>query len=134
MTTSAGKRLSSNAIFAGHHRGTRYHVHRLVGRKPRGLAIDLGCGSGRDTPPVFAIIVASFGLDRSQTLSTRDTVPTFGDGSELGFAMVPSAHGKGFATEAARAALRRGDLAWGGCETVCMIGAENIPSLESQLS
>ena len=59
----------------------------------------------------------------------RDIVPPFGDRPELGFALVPRAHGRGFATEAARAALKWGDLAWGDQETVCMIAPENAPSL-----
>jgi RimJ/RimL family protein N-acetyltransferase len=59
----------------------------------------------------------------------RDIVPPFGDRPELGFALVPRAHGRGFATEAARAALKWGDLAWGDRETVCMIAPENVPSL-----
>jgi len=59
----------------------------------------------------------------------RDIVPPFGDRPELGFALVPRAHGKGLATEAARAALAWGEQAWGERETVCMIAPENAPSL-----
>ena len=59
----------------------------------------------------------------------RNIVPPFGDRPELGFALIPRAHGKGFATEAARAALNWGDQAWGKRETVCMIAPENVPSL-----
>jgi RimJ/RimL family protein N-acetyltransferase len=59
----------------------------------------------------------------------REIVPTFGDRPELGFGLIPHAHGKGFATEAARAALDWSDSAWGERETVCMISPENAPSL-----
>lgn len=59
----------------------------------------------------------------------REVVPSFGDRPELGFALVPRAHGKGLATEAARAALAWGDRAWAGGETVCMIAPGNAPSL-----
>ena len=58
----------------------------------------------------------------------REIVPSFGDRPELGFALVPGAHGKGLATEAAQAALDWGDRTWDGGETVCMIAPENVPS------
>ena len=59
----------------------------------------------------------------------RDIVPPFGDRPEVGWALMPWAHGKGFATEAVRAALAWGEAAWGQRETVCMIAPENTPSL-----
>jgi RimJ/RimL family protein N-acetyltransferase len=59
----------------------------------------------------------------------REIVPPFSDRPELGFGLISSAHGKGFATEAARAALDWGDSAWGERETVRMISPENTPSL-----
>lgn len=59
----------------------------------------------------------------------RDIVPPFGDRPELGFALVSRAQGRGFATEAARAALNWSDMAWGEGDTVCMISPENVPSL-----
>jgi RimJ/RimL family protein N-acetyltransferase len=59
----------------------------------------------------------------------RDIVPSFDDRPELGFGLVPRAHGKGLGTEAARAALAWADRAWAGGETVCMIAPENVPSL-----
>lgn len=60
----------------------------------------------------------------------REIVPSFGDRPELGFALVPQAHGKGLASEAARAALSWGDRAWAGGDTVCMIAPDNAPSLK----
>ena len=59
----------------------------------------------------------------------RTVVPTFGDRPELGFVLAPKAHGRGYATEAARAALDWGERAWGERETVCMIAPDNAPSI-----
>lgn len=58
----------------------------------------------------------------------RDTAPNFRDQPELGYALVPAAHGRGYATEAARAAVAWGDRRWGEHATVCMIGPDNAPS------
>jgi RimJ/RimL family protein N-acetyltransferase len=60
----------------------------------------------------------------------RELDPPFGDTPEVGWSLVPSAHGKGYATEAVR-----GALAWGAehfgptARTVCMIHPENNASL-----
>jgi RimJ/RimL family protein N-acetyltransferase len=59
----------------------------------------------------------------------RDIVPPFGDRPEVGWALMPWAHGQGYATEAVRAALGWGEARWGWRETVCMIAPGNIPSL-----
>jgi len=48
---------------------------------------------------------------------------------ELGFALVSSAHGKGFATEAVRAVLAWGDAHLTSRRTVCMIDPGNVPSV-----
>jgi len=58
----------------------------------------------------------------------RDLVPPFGDRPELGYALVPWAHGQGLATEAARAVLGWADRTWPRRETVCMIHPENAAS------
>jgi RimJ/RimL family protein N-acetyltransferase len=58
----------------------------------------------------------------------RDLVLPFEDRPELGYALLPRAHGQGFATEGASAALDWADGAWPGGETVCMIDPENTPS------
>jgi RimJ/RimL family protein N-acetyltransferase len=63
----------------------------------------------------------------------RDLVPPFGDRPELGFALVPRSHGKGFGGEEAQAVLAWGDRRWPGGETVCMIGPDNVPSLRIAL-
>lgn len=60
----------------------------------------------------------------------RELDPPFGDTPELGWALVPSAHGKGYATEAVRAALAWGADRFGPkARTVCMIDPQNQASL-----
>ncbi len=64
----------------------------------------------------------------------RTVVPPFGDRPELGFVLARDAHGQGYATEAARAALEWGDRAWGDRawgdrETICMIAPDNAASI-----
>jgi RimJ/RimL family protein N-acetyltransferase len=57
----------------------------------------------------------------------RDLTPSFGDTPEIGWALAPHAHGKGYAEEGVRAAL-----AWADPRhprTVCMISPENTASL-----
>jgi RimJ/RimL family protein N-acetyltransferase len=48
---------------------------------------------------------------------------------ELGWALASSAHGKGYATEAVRAAVAWGDSRFGATRTVCMIDPENLASI-----
>jgi RimJ/RimL family protein N-acetyltransferase len=55
--------------------------------------------------------------------STADPVP------EMGWVMAPHSHGKGYATEAARAAIAWGERHFGGRRTACIIAPENEPSL-----
>ncbi len=55
----------------------------------------------------------------------REMEPAFGDAPECGWVLAPWAHGKGYATEAVKAAL-----AWMGKKrTVCMINPPNAASL-----
>ena len=63
----------------------------------------------------------------------RELVPPFGDRPELGFALVPRSHGKGFGREVAHAVLAWGDRRWPCGETVCMIAPGNVPSLRIAL-
>ena len=59
----------------------------------------------------------------------RDLVPSLDDRPELGWALASRAHGKGYATEAVRAALAWGDAHFGSKPTVCLIHPDNLPSL-----
>ncbi len=59
----------------------------------------------------------------------RDIAPSMRDVPELGWALTSDAHGKGYATEAACAALVWGDANLPSARTVCMIDAENRASL-----
>jgi len=58
----------------------------------------------------------------------RDMSPPL-DAPEVGWVLAPHAHGKGYATEAVRAALAWGDPHFGGAETRCLIHPENRASL-----
>ncbi|MGC4049534.1 MAG: GNAT family N-acetyltransferase [Paludibaculum sp.] len=59
----------------------------------------------------------------------REIVPSIDGIPELGWALAPWAQGRGFATEAALAALRWCDGALQAKRTVCLINPENAPSL-----
>jgi RimJ/RimL family protein N-acetyltransferase len=59
----------------------------------------------------------------------QDIEPSIEGAPELGWALVPPAHGKGYATEAAQAALAWGETRFGSTRTVCIISPENLPSI-----
>jgi RimJ/RimL family protein N-acetyltransferase len=59
----------------------------------------------------------------------RDLVPSFEGAPEAGWVLAPSAHGRGFATEAVRAVLAWLEGHRGPTRTVCMINPENLASL-----
>jgi RimJ/RimL family protein N-acetyltransferase len=60
----------------------------------------------------------------------RAIEPPFGDALEVGWALVPAAHGKGFATEAVRAVLGWGETHFGkDRRMVCMIDPGNLASV-----
>jgi RimJ/RimL family protein N-acetyltransferase len=59
----------------------------------------------------------------------RDIVPSLEGAAEAGWVLAPWAHGKGFATEAVRAALAWYESHFGALRTVCMIAPENDASL-----
>jgi RimJ/RimL family protein N-acetyltransferase len=58
----------------------------------------------------------------------RDLVPSLVGLPELGWVLVPRAHGRGYATEAARAALDWADASLGAERTACIIHPENAQS------
>ena len=59
----------------------------------------------------------------------RDISPPFDGAPEAGWALAPWAHGKGYAAEAARAALAWGDKKFRKARMVCLISPENLRSL-----
>jgi RimJ/RimL family protein N-acetyltransferase len=59
----------------------------------------------------------------------RDIAPSMRDVPELGWALASRAHGKGYATEAVRAAVAWGDERFGPTRTVCLIDPENLASI-----
>lgn len=59
----------------------------------------------------------------------RNIEPSFEGMPEIGWAIAPHAHGKGYATEAVRAAIAWGDAHLAAARTVCIIAPENRPSI-----
>jgi RimJ/RimL family protein N-acetyltransferase len=59
----------------------------------------------------------------------RDIVPSLKGVPECGWAFAKAAQGKGYATEAVRAALSWGDTHFGRVRMACIIAPENTPSL-----
>jgi RimJ/RimL family protein N-acetyltransferase len=59
----------------------------------------------------------------------RDIKPALGNRPELGWVLAGRFHGKGYATEAVRAAMLWGAQQFRGQETVCIINAENLASI-----
>ena len=58
----------------------------------------------------------------------REISPSIEGLPEVGWAFIPSAHGKGLATEAVQAACAWADQHFGATPTVCIIDPENIAS------
>jgi RimJ/RimL family protein N-acetyltransferase len=59
----------------------------------------------------------------------RGLSPSLDGKPELGWALSPEVHGRGYATEALLAAVRWSDAVWPGRETVCIIHPDNRASL-----
>ena len=59
----------------------------------------------------------------------RDLEPSFDGVPESGWVLAPWAHGKGFATEAVRAALSWAETELGAKRTVCMVDVGNVASV-----
>jgi len=60
----------------------------------------------------------------------RDIEPPLGESKEAGWVLAPSAHGKGYATEAVRAALRWAEDRFGPERVVCIMDPGNEASLK----
>lgn len=59
----------------------------------------------------------------------REIQPSLKDIPEVGWALMASAHGKGYATEAVRAVVEWGDQHFGQVQTACIIHPENLASV-----
>lgn len=59
----------------------------------------------------------------------RDMSKSLGDDPEIGWAIAGAAHGKGYASEAALAAVEWGDAAFGDQRMCCIISPGNAPSI-----
>jgi RimJ/RimL family protein N-acetyltransferase len=59
----------------------------------------------------------------------RDIESSFKNAPEIGWVLASQFHGKGYATEAVRAAIAWGDRHFGPSKTTCLIHPENLPSI-----
>jgi RimJ/RimL family protein N-acetyltransferase len=59
----------------------------------------------------------------------RDIEPSLADAPEIGWILASHAHGKGYATEAVRAAVAWGERRFGSARTACIINPENTASI-----
>ena len=59
----------------------------------------------------------------------RDLEPSLKGVPEIGWVLASSAHGRGYATEAVRAAVEWGDRHFAGARTACIIAPDNLASI-----
>jgi RimJ/RimL family protein N-acetyltransferase len=59
----------------------------------------------------------------------RNITPSFHGAPEIGWGLLPEVHGKGYATEAARAIIGWAENHFGKVRMVCIIDPDNAPSL-----
>jgi RimJ/RimL family protein N-acetyltransferase len=60
----------------------------------------------------------------------REIVPAFDGAPEIGWSLLPAVQGRGYASEAARAAIAWGEQKFGRVRMVCIIHPDNGPSLK----
>ena len=63
----------------------------------------------------------------------RDMQPSLKGVPEIGWVFTSQAHGKGYATEAARGAIAWGDAHFQAARTACIIDPDNLPSIRVAL-
>ncbi|WP_207764775.1 GNAT family N-acetyltransferase [Hyphococcus luteus] len=113
-------------------------VTRLIGGKPRaeeevwmkflrnaGLWAHLGYGYWVLVERDSGAVIGEIGLADFK----RDLTPSIKGMPELGYALAPSAHGKGYASEAARAVVAWGDQHLSEDTMSCIISPENLASI-----
>jgi RimJ/RimL family protein N-acetyltransferase len=59
----------------------------------------------------------------------RNLEPSLGEMPEIGWVFAFTSHGRGYATEAVRAAIGWGEEHFGASRTACIIDPENLPSI-----
>ena len=93
-------------------------LHRYVGHW-----VLLGCGMWvvRDKAGTF--------IGEAGFLEVKRAIVPPLDAPEVGWALSRDAHGKGYATEAVRAALAWGEQHWGSTHFTCMIDPDNAASI-----
>ncbi|MCW5805801.1 MAG: GNAT family N-acetyltransferase [Deltaproteobacteria bacterium] len=86
-------------------------------------ALDFGCWvvEERDT--------GRFAGEVGFAIHKRAIEPPFGDAWEIGWVLAPWCHGRGYATEAALASLAWASQSAPGHRSVCLIDADNAPSI-----
>lgn len=92
---------------------------RLLGHRGHWTVLGFGYWAVEERGTGDYIGELGFGYFKRELHASVDTVP------EIGWALIPSAHGKGYATEALRAVVAWGDAHFESERTVCIIDPGN---------